>query len=92
MHFLGCKNLERSGLAAMSFGFIAEIVAVGMVIFHSLMLAGMLDAKLEKTEVPPIRHWRMADQIFDVEVDGGKVYRDDLTGQALDPRLVRQAR
>jgi len=48
VHFLGCKNLERSGLAAMSFGFIAEIVAVGMVIFHSLMLAGMLDAKLGK--------------------------------------------
>ena len=48
MHFLGCKNLERSGLAAMSFGFIAEIVAVVMVIFHSLMLAGMLNAKLGK--------------------------------------------
>ena len=32
----------------MSFGFIAEIVAVGMVVFHSLMLAGMLDAKLGK--------------------------------------------
>jgi len=48
VHFLGCKNLERSGLAAMSFGFIAEIVAVVMVIFHSLMLAGMLNAKLGK--------------------------------------------
>ena len=48
MHFLGCKSLERSGLAAMSFGFIAEIVAVVMVIFHSLMLAGMLNAKLGK--------------------------------------------
>ena len=32
----------------MSFGFIAEIVAVVMVIFHSLMLAGMLNAKLGK--------------------------------------------
>jgi len=48
VHFLGCKSLERSGLAAMSFGFIAEIVAVFMVIFHSLMLAGMLNAKLGK--------------------------------------------
>ena len=48
VHFLGCKNLERSGLAAMSFGFIAEIIAVVMVIFHSLMLAGMLNAKLGK--------------------------------------------
>jgi len=48
VHFLGCKSLERSGLAAMSFGFIAEVVAVLMVIFHALALAGMLPAKPAK--------------------------------------------
>merc|ERR1719183_2283991 len=34
-----------AGLAAMSLGFIAEAVAVVMVIFHSLMLAGMVPPK-----------------------------------------------
>ena len=48
VHFLGCYELERTGLAAMSFGFIAEIVAVVMVLFHALALAGMLPAKLAK--------------------------------------------
>ena len=30
--------------------------------------------------------------IFHVEVDGGVIYRDDLTGQILDSKLVRLAR
>lgn len=46
--FLGCKDLEKAGLAAMIFGFIAEIVAVLMVIFHLLMLVGMIPAKAGK--------------------------------------------
>ena len=48
VHFLSCIQLERSGLAAMSFGFIAEIVAVVMILFHALALGGMLPAKLAK--------------------------------------------
>ena len=48
VHFLSCLQLERSGLAAMSFGFIAEIVAVVMILFHALALGGMLPAKLAK--------------------------------------------
>ena len=53
---------------------------------------GMLDAKMEKTEVLPILHLGTVDQIFDIEVEGDKVYRDDLTGQLLDRRPVREAR
>ncbi|KAL1519713.1 hypothetical protein AB1Y20_023223 [Prymnesium parvum] len=45
---LGCKGLQMSGLAAMSFGFIAETVAVVMVIFHALALAGLLPAAVVK--------------------------------------------
>ena len=52
----------------------------------------MPDARMEKTEVLPILHLGAADPIFYIEVDGDKVYRHDLTGQALDPRLVREAR
>jgi len=48
VHFLSCTKLEQTGLAAMSFGFIAEIVAVVMILFHALALAGMLPAKLAK--------------------------------------------
>ena len=43
--FLSCDQLQMAGLAAMSLGFIAEAVAVVMVIFHSLMLAGMVPSK-----------------------------------------------
>jgi hypothetical protein len=46
--FLMCEELKMAGLAAMSLGFIAEIVAVLMVIFHVLALAGMLPAKIVK--------------------------------------------
>ena len=53
---------------------------------------GMLDAEMEKTEVIPVLYLGISNQIFDVEVNGEKVYRDDLTGQMLDPRLVRGAR
>ena len=55
----------------------------------------MLEAGQEKTEVMPILpllHVGLGDHILDVEVDGGVIYRDDLTGQILDPKLVRLAR
>ena len=48
VHFLGCYTLEATGLTAMSFGFIAEMLAVAMIFFHSLALAGMLPAKPAK--------------------------------------------
>ena len=48
VHFLGCYTLEATGLTAMSFGFIAEMLSVGMILFHSLALAGMLPAKMAK--------------------------------------------
>jgi hypothetical protein len=48
VHFLSCNKLEQVGLSAMAFGFIAEIVAVLMVLFHALALAGMLPAKPAK--------------------------------------------
>ena len=55
---------------------------------------GMLEAGQEKTEVMPILPLLLVglgDHILDVEVDGGVIYRDDLTGQILDPKLVRLA-
>jgi hypothetical protein len=46
--FLKCDALKMAGICAMTFGFIAEIVAVVMVIFHSLALAGLVPAKAAK--------------------------------------------
>jgi hypothetical protein len=46
--FLECKNLQTAGLAAMGFGFIAESVAVLMVLFHALALAGLLPSSKAK--------------------------------------------
>ena len=40
----------------------------------------------------PLLHIGLGDHILDVEIDGGAVYRDDLLGQVLDPKLVRPAR
>ena len=48
----------------------------------------MLEAGQEKTEVPCYRVG-YASQVFEVEIDGSPMYRDDLTGQPLDPKLVR---
>jgi hypothetical protein len=56
----------------------------------------MLEAGQEKSEVVPsvvpLLHVGLGDHILDVEVDGSPVYRDDLTGQVLDGKLVRAAR
>jgi len=45
---LSCDDLQMAGLAAMSLGMIAEAVAVVMVLFHALALAGLLPAKIVK--------------------------------------------
>jgi len=45
---LECDDLQRAGLAAVSLGFIAEVVAVLMIIFHGLALAGVLPPKPAK--------------------------------------------
>ena len=47
-----------------------------------------------KSEVKPLPVFQIecAGQILNIEVDGEKVFRDDLTGQILDPTLVREAR
>jgi len=46
--FLECNELQMAGLCAMWFGYIAEVVAVVMLIFHTLSLAGLVPAKLGK--------------------------------------------
>eukprot|EP00322_Chrysochromulina_rotalis_P031409 CAMPEP_0115881968 /NCGR_PEP_ID=MMETSP0287-20121206/28741_1 /TAXON_ID=412157 /ORGANISM="Chrysochromulina rotalis, Strain UIO044" /LENGTH=226 /DNA_ID=CAMNT_0003337989 /DNA_START=570 /DNA_END=1246 /DNA_ORIENTATION=- len=46
--FLECKELQMSGLTAVSFGFIAETVAVLMLIFHVVALAGLIPMRLGK--------------------------------------------
>ena len=51
-------------------------------------VVGMLEAGQEKTEVMPILHVGLGDHTLDVGVDGGVIYREDPTGQILDPKLV----
>eukprot|EP00967_Tisochrysis_lutea_P117138 scaffold189252_cov24-Tisochrysis_lutea.AAC.1 len=46
VHFLSCHNLKATGQAAMAFGFIAEVVAAVMIIFHSLALLGVAQGAL----------------------------------------------
>ena len=53
---------------------------------------GLLDARMEKTEVLPLLHVDLGSQLYEIEADNGPVYRDDLTGQVLDSKLVAEAR
>ena len=57
---------------------------------------GMLEAGHENTEVvpsvEPLLHVGLGDHILFVEVDRSPVYRDDLTGQIIDRKLVHAAR
>ena len=46
----------------------------------------------EAEPIVPLLHVGLCDHMFDDEIDGGTGYRDDLTGQVLDPQLVRAAR
>jgi hypothetical protein len=48
VQFLSCIELRDTGMAAMSLGFIAEIAAALMVIFHASALAGLVQPKLAK--------------------------------------------
>ena len=55
---------------------------------------GLLEAGQEKADVQPCFHIGIGigSDIYEVEIDGGPIYRDDLTGQVLDSKLVREAR
>ena len=56
---------------------------------------GMLEASQENSEVVsplPLLHVGCGDHLLDVEIDGGVIYCDDLTGQILNSKLVREAR
>lgn len=53
---------------------------------------GLLGASTERTEAAPARCMNYGGQILEVEIGGGPIYRDDLTGQVLDPALVKIAR
>merc|ERR1719424_235067 len=46
--FLRCDRLQMAGICAMYFGFIAETVACVMLIFHALVLAGLVGPKIAK--------------------------------------------
>jgi len=48
VHFLSCDELQKAGLSAMGLGFIAEAVAILMLVFHCVAMTGMLPAKLTK--------------------------------------------
>ena len=56
---------------------------------------GLLESGMEKSEVLPtlpVYQVEAKGEMYNIEVDGENVYRDDLTGQPLDPHLVREAR
>ena len=53
---------------------------------------GLLDARMEKTEATPLLHVEFGSQLYTIEADNGPVFRDDLTGQVLDSKLVAEAR
>ena len=62
---------------------------------HSFI--GLFEAKeaapFSMMQLPGLGHVHGQEEpIFGVNVDAGQVYRDDLTGQILDPELVRIAR
>ena len=54
---------------------------------------GMLESGLERTEVKPLPILQLgcADCVYNVEADGEKIF-NDLTGQILDSKLVKEAR
>ena len=53
---------------------------------------GMLDGDVKKTEVLPVLQVGLGEQVFDVEIDGGAIYRDEPAGQVLDAKLVKETR
>ena len=61
--------------------------------------AGIFDAGLEREEVPAIVSFVCcfnlvisSRQVLKAQIENDQVFRDDLTGQLLDPALVRAAR
>ena len=57
---------------------------------------GMLEATMEREDVPATLPCLLFSgengQVLKVQVSNGETFRDDLTGQALNPELVRAAR
>ena len=53
---------------------------------------GMLEAGQERAEVLPTYHIAVGEHVLEIQIDGGPIYRDDLTGQVLDSVLVAAAR
>ena len=51
----------------------------------------MFESGMENCEVAPVLQIGYSDQVFEVRVDDDKIYRDDMTGQALDPSVVGSA-
>ena len=59
------------------------------------LYVGMLEASQENSEVVsplPLLHVGIGDHLLDIEIDGGAIYRDVLTGQILNSKFVREAR
>ena len=56
---------------------------------------GMLDSNRERSDIAaqmPLHNIPHASEVFEVQIDSDTIYRDDLTGQVLDPALVGAAR
>ena len=52
---------------------------------------GMLNARLEQESLEVFEHIDPNGQIFHIHIEGEPIYRDDLTGQLLEPALVHAA-
>ena len=50
-----------------------------------------LNAGLEQESLELYEHIDPNGQIFHIHIEGGPIYRDDLTGQLLEPALVHAA-
>lgn len=53
---------------------------------------GMLVSGIEKCEVAPVLQIGYGDQVIKLKIDNETIFRDDLTGQFLDPTRERAAR
>ena len=51
----------------------------------------MLESGMEKCEMAPVLPMGYSDPLFEVRIDNEPIFLDDLTGQILDPVLVKAA-
>merc|ERR1719230_2524361 len=88
VHFLACNELEDTGLTAMAFGFIADVVAGLMILFHAAAIAGLVPSKVAKG-VSVLIWFVLSVGFFIVVVLGAVIYTKEWTcDQPVIPTLT----